>query len=97
MKFACIALIASVSAQAITCTDEDAVDVCVEDGACCGYLTPAEGDAVRACGDGSKAAAAEYDGEDAFSCEAPAAAEEGASQLALGLSAVVAALNLYMA
>tara|TARA_B110000305_G_C19155491_1_gene500090 strand:- start:430 stop:717 length:288 start_codon:yes stop_codon:yes gene_type:complete len=95
MKFACIALIASVSAQAITCTDDDAADVCVEEGACCGYLTPAEGDAVRACGDGSKAAAAEYDGEDAFSCDAPAAAEEGASKLALGLSAVVAAL--YMA
>ena len=94
MKFAAIALLATVSAQ-VTCTDDDVADVCTEEGACCGYLAPAEGDAVRACGDGSGAAAVEYEGEDVFSCEAPAAAEEGASKLALGLSAVVAAL--YMA
>ena len=94
MKFAAIALLATVSAQ-VACTDDDAADVCVEDGACCGYLTPAEGEATRACGDGTGAAAAEYEGEDAFSCEAAVAEEEGASKLALGLSAVVAAL--YMA
>ena len=93
MKFACIALIATVSAQ-VTCTDGG--EECADAGGCCGYLTEAEGEATRACGDGT-GVAAEYDGEDAFSCEAPAAAEEGASQLALGLSAVVAALNLYMA
>ena len=91
MKFAAIALIATVSAQTV-CTDEDAADTCGD--GCCGYLSPAEGDATRACGDGS-GAALEYEGEDAFSCDAPAAAEEGASKLALGLSAVVAAL--YMA
>ena len=94
MKFAAIALLATVSAQ-VTCTDDDVADVCTEEGACCGYLTPAAGDAVRACGDGTAAAAAEYDGEDTFSCEAAAVEEEGASKLALGLSAVVAAL--YMA
>ena len=92
MKFAAIALLATVSAQ-VTCTDDDVADVC-EEGACCGYLSPAEGDATRACGDGS-GAAAEYEGEDAFSCDAPAAAEEGASKLVVGLSAIVAAL--YMA
>ena len=93
MKFAAIALLATVSAQ-VACTDDDA-SACTEDNACCGYLTPAEGEATRACGDGTASAAVEYDGEDTFSCEAPAAAEEGASKLALGLSAVVAAL--YMA
>ena len=49
----------------------------------------------RLCGDGTAAAAIEYEGEDAFACEAAAAAEEGASKLALGAAAVVAAL--YMA
>ena len=76
MKFAVIALLATVSAQTV-CTDDDAADVCVEDGACCGYLTPAEGDASRGCGDGTGAAAVEYDGEDVFACEAPVAAEDG--------------------
>ena len=94
MKFFAVALIATVSAQ-VACTDDDAADTCVEDGACCGYLCPAEGDATRACGDGTGAAAVEYDGEDSFGCDAPAAAEEGASKLALGAAAVVAAL--YMA
>ena len=94
MKFFAVALIATVSAQ-VACTDDDAADACVEDGACCGYLCPAEGDATRACGDGTGAAAVEYDGEDKFQCDAPAVMEEGASKLALGAAAVVAAL--YMA
>ena len=94
MKFAAIALLATVSAQ-VTCTDDDVADVCTEEGACCGYLAPAEGDAVRACGDGTAAAAAEYDGEDVFTCDAPVAEEEGASKVVLGASALLAAL--YMA
>merc|ERR1712166_865187 len=94
MKFAVVALIATTVASQTVCTDDDVADVC-EEGACCGYLSPAEGDASRACSDAAQAAAAEYEGEDAFACAAPAAAEEGASKLALGLSAVVAAL--YMA
>ena len=94
MKFAAIALIATVSAQ-VVCTDDDAADVCVEDAACCGYITDAEGAATRACGDGTATAAVEYEGDGVFSCEAAAMEEEGASKLALGLSAVVAAL--YMA
>ena len=93
MKFFAVALIATVASQTV-CTDDDVADVCAE-GACCGYLSPAEGDATRACGDGTAAAAIEYEGEDAFACEAAAAAEEGASKLALGAAAVVAAL--YMA
>ena len=93
MKFAAIALIATVSAQ-VVCTDDDAADTCV-DGGCCGYITDAEGAATRACGDGTAAAAVDYEGDGVFSCEAAAAAEEGASKLALGVSAVVAAL--YMA
>ena len=91
MKFACIALIATVSAQTV-CTDGG--EECVDAGGCCGYLTEAEGEPTRACGDG-EGAASEYDGEGAFTCDAPAVEEEGASKLALGLSAVVAAL--YMA
>ena len=67
MKFACIALIATVSAQ-VTCTDGGEEYA----GDCCGYLTEAEGEPARACGDGASAAA-EYDGEDAFTCDAPAA------------------------
>ena len=94
MKFAAIALLATVSAQTV-CTDDDAADVCVEDGACCGYLTPADGEATRACGDGTGAAAVDYDGEDKFACEAAAAEGEVATKLALGLSALVA--TLYMA
>ena len=95
MKFALIALIATTVSAQVACTDDDAADTCSEEGACCGYLSPAEGDATRACGDGTAAAAIEYEGEDAFACEAAAAAEEGASKLALGAAAVVAAL--YMA
>ena len=91
MKFAAIALIATVSAQ-VVCTDDDAADTCV-DGGCCGYITDAEGAATRACGDGS-GSPVDYEGDGVFSCEA-AVIEEGASKLALGVSAVVAAL--YMA
>ena len=80
MKFAAIALIATVSAQ-VTCTD-GGEECAVLAGDCCGYLTEAEGEAARACGDGA-GAAAEYDGEDVFTCDAPAAAEEGASALCM--------------
>ena len=93
MKFFAVALIATVASQTV-CTDDDVADVCAE-GACCGYLSPAEGDASRACSDEEKAAAAEYEGADAFSCDAPAAAEEGASKMVLGASALIAAI--YMA
>ena len=91
MKFACIALIATVSAQ-VTCTDGG--EECADAGGCCGYLTEAEGEAARACGDGA-GAAAEYAGEGVFTCDAPVAEEEGASKLAAGAFAVVAAI--YMA
>ena len=97
MKFAAIALIATVSAQTkqVKCTDGSAFVVCVEKRACCGYITYAYGAVTRACGDGTGAAAVEYEGDGVFSCEAAAMEEEGATKLALGLSAVVAAL--YMA
>ena len=91
MKFACIALIATVSAQ-VTCTDGG--EECADAGGCCGYLTEAEGEAARACADGA-GAAAEYDGEGVFTCDAPVVEEEGASKLAAGAFAVVAAI--YMA
>ena len=91
MKFACIALIATVSAQ-VTCTDGG--EECADAGGCCGSLTEAEGEAARACGDGA-GAAAEYDGEGVFTCDAPVVEEEGASKLAAGAFAVVAAI--YMA
>ena len=96
MKFAAIALIATVSAQ-VVCTDDDAADVCVEDGACCGYITDAEGAATRACGDGTASAAVEYEGDGVFSCQAAAAEEEGASKAVLGASALLAVATLYMA
>ena len=92
MKFVAVALIATtVSAQSI-CTDDDFQDVCEED-ACCGYLSPAEGDVLRVCSMGDRSAAADYEGDDAFACEAPKEDEqEGSKKLALGLSAVFAAL-----
>ena len=94
MKFAAVAaLIATTQAQTV-CTDDDFGEVCPE-GACCGYLQPAEGDATRACSGEDQAAADSYDGADVFSCDAPAAAEEGASKVVLGASALLAAL--YMA
>ena len=94
MKFVAVAaLIATASAQTV-CTDEDFGDVC-PDGACCGYLQPAEGDATRACSDGDQSAADGYDGADVFTCDAPVAGEEGASKVVLGASALLAAL--YMA
>ena len=94
MKFAAIAaLIATTQAQTV-CTDDDFGDVC-PDGACCGYLQPAAGDATRACSGEDQTAADGYDGADVFTCDAPVAAEEGASKVVLGASALLAAL--YMA
>ena len=93
MKFV-LALIAAVAAQTV-CTDDDVADTCTEEGSCCGYLSPAEGDATRACSDADKAGAFDYEGTDAFSCEAPVAAEEGAAKVALGATVIMAAL--YMA
>ena len=98
MKFAFVALLATVSAQ-VACTDETEADVCV-DGGCCGWLTEGavaaddEDDGTRACGDAA-GTAADYDGTGTFTCELKEEEEEGASKLTLGLSAVVAAL--YMA
>ena len=92
MKFAAVvALIAT--AQAQVCTDDDFGEVCPE-GACCGYLQPAAGEATRACSTEDQSAAAE-ESTDVFTCDAPVAAEEGASKVVLGASALIAAL--YMA
>ena len=88
--FAVAALIATTQAQTV-CTDDDAGDVCAE-GACCGYLQPAEGDATRACSTEDQTAADEYEGADVFTCDAPMPAEEGASKVVLGASALIAAL-----
>ena len=94
MKFAAVAaLIATTQAQTV-CTDDDFGEVCPE-GACCGYLQPAEGDATRACSTDDQSAADSYDGADVFTCDAPVAEEEGASKVVLGASALLAAL--YMA
>merc|ERR1712070_515777 len=93
MKFAAVAaLLATVQAQTV-CTDDDFGEVC-EEGACCGYLQPAEGEETRACSTGDQSAAADYDGADVFSCDEPEE-EEGATKIALGASALLAAL--YMA
>ena len=94
MKFAAVAaLIATAHAQ--VCTDEDFGEVC-PDGACCGYLQPAEGDATRACSTEDQSAAAE-ESADVFTCDAPVPPEEGASKVVLGASALIAALQFYMA
>ena len=94
MKFAVVAaLIATAQAQA--CTDDDFGEVC-EEGACCGYLQPAAGDATRACSTADQSAAAE-ESADVFTCDAPVPAEEGASKVVLGASALIAALQFYMA
>ena len=94
MKFVAIAaLIATTQAQTV-CTDDDFGEVCPE-GACCGYLQPAEGDASRACSTDDQSAADGYEGADVFTCDAPVAEEEGASKIVLGASALLAAL--YMA
>ena len=92
MKFAAVAaLIATAHAQA--CTDDDFGEVC-PDGACCGYLQPAAGDATRACSTEDQSAAAE-ESADVFSCDAPVAAEEGAFKFVPGAFALIAAF--YMA
>ena len=95
MKFVAVAaLIATAASQETVCTDDDFGDVCPE-GACCGYLQPAEGDATRACSDGDQSSADGYDGDAVFTCDAPMEEEEGASKIVLGASALLAAL--YMA
>ena len=94
MKFVAVAaLIATTQAQTV-CTDDDFGDVCPE-GGCCGYLQPAAGDAARACSDGDQTSAEGYDGDAVFTCDAPVAAEEGASKVVLGAASLIAAL--YMA
>ena len=61
MKFAAIALIASVAAQeGVPCTEEDAMMQCMA-GACCGFMIPAEGEPTRLCSTGNKEGAAAYD------------------------------------
>merc|ERR1712160_152721 len=93
MKFAVVALIATTVASQTVCSDDDVADFC-EEGACCGYLQPAEGDAARACSDADQAAAAEYEGEDVFTCDAPVAAEESASKVILGAASLLAAVMM---
>ena len=91
MKFAAVAVAALIAtAHAQACTDEDFGEVC-PDGACCGYLQPAEGEATRACSTEDQTAADEYEGADVFTCDVPMAAEEGASKVVLGASALLAA------
>jgi hypothetical protein len=105
MKFAAIALLATtVSAAALaaktTCTTADVKTTCNADAAdttnCCGYyLSKDKKTVTRLCG---KAAATAFIGKVAADDGTYACTElkvEGASKLALGLSAVAAAL--YMA
>ena len=97
MKFVAVAaLIATAASQETVCTDDDFGDVCAE-GACCGYLQPAAGDATRACSDGDQTSAPGYKGDAVFTCDAPVVEEEGASKTVLGASALVAIATLYMA
>ena len=93
MKFFSIAALVATTQAQTTCTDDDFGEVCPE-GACCGFLQPAEGEAVRACSGEDQSAADAYDGADVFTCDAPVV-EEGASKVVLGASALLAAL--YMA
>ena len=91
--FAVAALIATIQAQTV-CTDDDFGDVC-PDGACCGYLQPAAGDATRACSDGDQTSPdGDYAGEDVFTCDAPIAEEEGASKVILGAASLLAAVMM---
>ena len=93
MKFAAIALVGAVAAQeGIPCTDDDANVKCIA-GACCGFLIPAEGEPTRLCSKGNKEGAAAYDGSDPFQCDDPNAVE-GASKIALGASALIAAVYM---
>ena len=94
MKFTAIALLGSVAAQ-MPCEDKNVQAKCTA-GACCGWLIPAAGDAVRACSNGNQSGAAAYKGEDVFTCENPDEGEEGASKIVIGASVLVAGLNLYM-
>ena len=97
MKFVAIAaLIATTQAQTV-CTDEDYGEVC-PDGACCGYLQPAEGEETRACSTEDQSAADGYEGADVFSCDDPPDDdEEGASKIVLGASALLAAFYMVWA
>ena len=92
MKFAALLLLGSVSAQ-MPCEDMTVRAKCMA-GACCGWLIPATGDAVRVCSKGNQSGAAAYEGDDVFTCENPNPDEEGASKLVVGASVLVAALYM---
>ena len=99
------------AATAVTCTTADVATKCTAKtptsstrAACCGYLLKTKdtkaADATRTCGDGATLAADEKQFSDVitgevWSCTEPKAAADGASKLALGLSALAAAF--YMA
>ena len=92
MKFFAFALaLASIVSAQVVCTDEDATSTCGSDGACCGYLDSVEGETTRACSDKFQMMAVECEGDCPFTC---LSLEEGASKLALGLSAIVATIYL---
>ena len=96
MKFVAVAaLVATIKAEYIDCTDEDDPTPCADD-ACCGYLSPPEGDVRRVCSDIFQTVPDGGEEGDVYSCEAPSDdSMEGASKVALGASALLAAL--YMA
>ena len=93
MKFVLAMLVAAVSAEeGAACGGDPAV--CTEDAACCGYLV----DAVvvsRVCSGAAGAAPADKLEEQVFNCEDPNdTGEEGAAKIAVGASALLAALYM---
>ena len=94
MKFFAVALIAAVSAtEGEACGADETV--CTEEAACCGYLV----DAVvvsRICSGADGAAPADKLEEQVFNCEDPNdSGEEGAAKIAVGASALIAALYMF--
>ena len=93
MKYVLAALVAAVSAtEGEPCGADETV--CTEDGACCGYLV----DAVvvtRVCSGAAAAAPADKLEAEVFNCEDPNdSGEEGAAKIAVGASALFAALYM---
>ena len=96
MKFITLtALVATIQAQ-IVCNDQNFGDLCPE-GACCGYLQPPQGENTRGCSTSDQGGAEEYSGDDVFTCDEPVVEEEGATKIALGATALLAAIQFYMA
>ena len=93
MKFVLSMLVAGAAAtEGEACGADETV--CTEEGGCCGYMV----DAVvvtRLCSGAAGAAPADKEESQVFSCEDPNdTGEEGAAKIAVGASALLAALYM---